>query len=138
MDAGMAIAASGMLAASENLTASASNTANMETTGPVPATSPLQAVPQTPESVYQAVTATTTSVPGGDVASSVSNTLPSYTLAYDPTAPFANLQGMVAAPNVDPVTEVTNQMSASMAFKANLAVFRVAEDNFKSLLDTLA
>lgn len=138
MDAGMAIAASGILAAAQNLTASASNIANMQTIGPVPATSPFQPVPQTPGSVYQAVSATTTTLPGGGVASSISNTLPSYTLAYDPMAPFANLQGMVAAPNVDPVSEVTNQISASLAFKADLAVFRVAEDNFKSLLDTLA
>jgi flagellar basal-body rod protein FlgC len=138
MDATMAIAASGMAAAAASLTASASNVANMETTGPVPATGPLQPIPQSAGSVYQPVSATLTSLPSGGVEAGISNTLPSYTLAYDPSAPFANLQGMVAAPNVDLASEAVNRMSASLAFRANLAVFKTAEKNFQSLLDTLA
>ena len=137
MDTAMAIAASGMAAASASLTASASNIANMNTTGPVPASGPNQPIPSN-AGVYQAVSTTTQAVAGGGVAATTSGTLPSYTLAYDPSAPFANLQGMVAAPNVDPVTEAVNQMSASLAFRANLAVFQTASKDFKSLLDTLA
>lgn len=138
MDDAMAIAASGMAAAQASLTASASNVANIETTGPVPATSPSQPVPQGAGNVYQPVSTTLTSLPSGGVQASLSNTLPSYTLAYDPSAPFANLQGMVAAPNVDLAAEAVNQMSASLAFRANLAVFKAADKTFKSLLDTLA
>jgi flagellar basal-body rod protein FlgC len=48
------------------------------------------------------------------------------------------MQGMVAAPNVDPASQVVNQMSASLAFRANLAVFKTADKTFQSLLDTLA
>jgi flagellar basal-body rod protein FlgC len=138
MDTTMAIAASGMAAAATSLTASASNIANMETVGPVPSGGPLQPVPSNSGGVYQAVSAPTQALPGGGVTAAISNTLPSYTLAYDPSAPFANLQGMVAAPNVDPVAEAVNQISASVAFRANLAVFETASKNFKSLLDTLA
>lgn len=134
----MAIAASGMAAASVSLTASASNIANMETVGPVPSTGPQQPVPSNSGGVYQAVSATTQALPGGGVTAAISNTRPGYTLAYDPSAPFANLQGMVAAPNVDPVAEAANRISAAAAFRANLAVFETANKNFKSLLDVLA
>jgi flagellar basal-body rod protein FlgC len=138
MDASMAIAASGMAAASASLTSSACNIANMQTTGPIPASGPDQPVPQNSGSLYQAVFVTSQALPGGGVTSASSNMLPSYTLAYDPSAPFANLQGMVAAPNVDPIAETVNQISASAAFRANLAVFEAANKNFKTLLDTLA
>jgi flagellar basal-body rod protein FlgC len=137
MDASMAIAASGMAAASASLTASASNIANMDTAGPVPAGGPSQPLPAN-SGVYQAVSANTQASPGGGATAAISNVLPSYTLAYDPSTPFANLQGMVAQPNVDLATETVNQMSASLAFRANLAVFETASKNFKSLLDTLA
>ena len=90
-------------------------------------------------SVYQAVSVTSQALAGGGVTSASSTILPSYTLAYDPSAPFANLQGMVAAPrNVDPVAETADQISASVAFRANLAVIEAANKNFKTLLDTLA
>ena len=137
MDDAMAIAASGLAAASASLTAGASNITNMETAGPVPATSPMQPLPAN-SGVYQPVSATTQALPGGGVVAAVSNTLPSYTLAYDPSAPFANLQGMVAAPNVDLAAQAVNQLSSALAFRANLAVFQVASNNFKTLLDILA
>jgi flagellar basal-body rod protein FlgC len=138
MESAMAIAASGMAAASTSIAVSASNIANMDSTGPVPATNPSQPVPQTPGSVYQPVSASLTASPGGGVQATTSNILPSYTLAYDPSAPFANLQGMVAAPNVDPVAETVDQISAAAAFQANLAVFKAADKDFNSLLDMLA
>jgi flagellar basal-body rod protein FlgC len=138
MDSAMAIAASGMAAASASIAVSASNIVNAESTGPVPPTSPSLPVPQTAGSVYQPVSAMLTASPGGGVQATTSITLPSYTLAYDPSAPFANLQGMVAAPNVDLASQAVDQISASTAFQANLAVFKVAERNFKSLLDMLA
>jgi len=134
----MPIAASGMAAASASLTASASNIANMQSDGPVPATGPLQPAPPTTGSVYQAVSASRQTSPGRGVTPLIFPTLPSYTLIYDPSAPYANLQGMVAAPNVDPATEAVNQISASAAFRANLAVFDSSSKDFQALLDMLA
>ena len=136
MDVTMAIAASGMAAALTSLTASASHIANVETIGPAPSGG--QPAPSNSGSVYQAISASPAALPGGGVATVVSGTLPGYALAYDPSAPFANLQGMVAAPNVDPVAETVKQISASAAFRANLAVFEAADRNAKSLLDSLA
>jgi flagellar basal-body rod protein FlgC len=138
MNTAMNIAVSGMLAASAGLNASASNLANFESDGPVPATSPQQPVAQAPGSVYQAVAATQTVQPGGGVTASVSPSLPSYALAYDPSAPFANMQGMVATPNVDPAQEVANQMMAALAYRANIATFKTAQQMEKALLDAVA
>jgi flagellar basal-body rod protein FlgC len=138
MNTAMNIAVSGMRAASTGLAASASNLANLESDGPVPATSPQQQVAQAPGSVYQPVAVTQTAQPGGGVTASVTPSLPSYALAYDPSAPFANMQGMVATPNVDPAQEIVNQMTASLAYRANIATFKTAQQMEKSLLDALA
>ena len=138
MNTAMNIAVSGMLAASAGLNASASNLANLESDGPVPATSPQQPVAPAPGSVYQPVHVTDAAQPGGGVSTTVSPSLPAYTLAYDPGAPFANMQGMVAAPNIDPAREVVNQITASLAYKANIATFKTAQQMEKTLLDALA
>jgi flagellar basal-body rod protein FlgC len=138
MNTAMNIAVSGMLAASTGFTASASNLANLESDGPVPATSPQQPVAQAPGSVYQPVAVTQMLEPGGGVSAAVTPSLPSYTLAYDSSAPFANVQGMVAQPNVDPAREIVNQMTASLAYRANIATFKTAQEMEKTLLDAMA
>lgn len=131
----MSIATSGLLAASTSLMGSASNIANMQTVGPVPATGPLQPVVQTPGSVYQPVAATQTTLPGGGVSAQLTPSMPAYVLAYDPSSPFANVQGMVAMPNVEPFRDEVNRMAASLAYKASLNVFKAADNSLKTLLD---
>jgi flagellar basal-body rod protein FlgC len=133
MNGAMNIAISGMLSASSSMTASASNIANMESLGPVPADGPQQPVAQTPGSVYQPVAVSQTATPGGGVSATVQPTTPSYTLAYDPSEPFANLQGMVAEPNIDPAQQVVNLVTASLAYKANIASLKAAESTFNAL-----
>ena len=64
--------------------------------------------------------------------------VPAYYLAYDPNAPFANLQGMVATPNVDLASEIANLNDAAIGFRANLAAFQASSRMFKSLLNTVA
>jgi flagellar basal-body rod protein FlgC len=135
VDDAMTIAASGMAAAMTSLTASASNVANADSAGPVPGFTPVNA--QSPASVYQPAVVIETSMAGGGVSATVTRSSPGTILSYDPTAPFANGQGMVAVPNVDFATEAVNQMSASMAFQANLKVFQAANRNLDSLLDIL-
>ena len=131
----MNIAVSGMQAATASLTVSASNTVNVFSGGPVPSTSPFQPVPQVPGNVYQAITASQSTLPGGGAQTTLSPTLPSYKLAYNPNAPFANMQGMVALPNVDPAREFVAQMAAQDYYKASLNVFKAADSTLKSLLD---
>lgn len=119
----MTIAASGMAAAMNSLTASASNLANAQNAGPV-------------GSAYQPAVVIQTSMSDGTVSARIIRP-PNYLLAYSPALPFANAQGMVAVPNVDQVVETVNQISASLAFRANLKVFKAAARNEKSLLDML-
>jgi len=123
MNGAMNIAISGMLSASSSMTASASNIANMESLGPVPAGGPQQPVAQTPGSVYQPVAVSQTATPGGGVSATVQPTTPSYTLAYDPSEPFAQ--------------QVVNLVTASLAYKANIASFKAAESTFNALLNTV-
>jgi len=46
---------------------------------------------------------------------------------YDPTHPDADEQGYVQYPNVNPVVEMTNMLSASRSYEANLAVIDTAK-----------
>jgi flagellar basal-body rod protein FlgC len=134
----MTIAASGMQAAVQSLTAIAANIANANSNGPVPSTPPTQAVVQASGSVYQPVVSVQSPLPGGGVTSSLQPSLPAYTLAYNPAAPYANMQGMVATPNVDMPSQIVGMMEAANSFRANLAVYRTSSRLFKSLLDTVA
>ena len=128
MDSAMRIAASGMAAAITSLTATASNVANAATTGPVPDGA------RPAENIYQPATVVATSLSDGGVAATVIRA-PSYSISYQPASPFANVQGMVAAPNIDLATQMVNQISASVAFRANAKVFLIAARNQKMLLD---
>jgi flagellar basal-body rod protein FlgC len=119
----MTIAASGMQAASQALFSVASNLANAATNGPVPTTPPSQPVPQMPGNVYQPTMAVQSTTPDGGVATSLQPSLPGYNLAYDAQAPYANMQGMIASPNVDLATQVVAQISAANSFRASGNVF---------------
>ena len=48
----------------------------------------------------------------------------------------ANMQGMVAA-NIDPAQQAVNMMTAALAYKANIATFKTAQQMEKTLLDTM-
>lgn len=134
----MTISASGMQAAMQTLSSVAENIANANSDGPVPNTPPTQAVAQTAGSVYQPTVSVQSAAPGGGVTTSLQPSLPAYNLAYDPQAPYANMQGMVATPNVDMASQIVTQIEAANSFRANLAVYKAASGLYKSLLDTLA
>jgi flagellar basal-body rod protein FlgC len=134
----MTISASGMQAAIQTLSSVAANLANANSDGPVPTTPPTQAVAQTAGSVYQPTISVQSAAPGGGVTASPQPSLPAYNLAYDPQAPYANMQGMVATPNVDMPTQILDQIEAVNSFRANLAVYKAASGLYKSLLDTVA
>ena len=48
-------------------------------------------------------------------------------LIYDPTNPMANGQGYVTMPNVDPVAETVNMLSASRSYQADVEVLNTAK-----------
>jgi len=56
-------------------------------------------------------------------------------LQYEPNSPFANEQGYVSMPNVNPVEEMVNMISASRAYQTNAEVMNTSKT---LLLKTLA
>lgn len=54
---------------------------------------------------------------------------------YDPGHPDADPQGYVALPNINPVEEMANLISAARSFQANLAAIAAARDMLQRSLD---
>jgi flagellar basal-body rod protein FlgC len=129
MSSVMSIAVSGMMAAQKRLEVSASNVANVSTTGP------LDVAPDDVRAAYAALRADQTETAGGGTAVKVSRASPSTTALSDPGSPFANADGLVAAPAVDLTNEAVQQLVARYSFAANAAVIRAEDKMTKSLFD---
>lgn len=56
---------------------------------------------------------------------------------YDPGHPDADAQGYVSLPNVNPVTEMVDLISASRAYEANVTAMQTAKSMFTKTLDLL-
>jgi flagellar basal-body rod protein FlgC len=117
-----AIALSGMQAAGLRLEAAAANIANELTGGPLPSSSSAAAYPP----AYAPVQVDQVALPGGGTRATTRPVSPAYVAVFDPTAPYADENGMVARPNVDLANELIQQMIARYSFAANAAVVRVA------------
>ena len=132
----LSIAASGMAAASQRLQVSAENIANTESDGPLPlAGAAVQAQypgAYVPQQLDQVAT------PGGGAGAVVVDVQPAAVAAYAPTAPFADNNGEVAAPNVDVANEAVQQATAAYDFAMNAQVMRVYSQMTKTLLDVQA
>jgi flagellar basal-body rod protein FlgC len=134
MSIALSIASSGMAAASLRLNVSAANVANALDTGALPtATGPSAA--SSPRA-YVPLRVDQVAVAGGGTIATVQPVAPSSVPSYEPTAPYADPNGMVAAPNVDFASEAVQQIMARYSFAMNAAVVRTDEKMFKSLLDT--
>jgi flagellar basal-body rod protein FlgC len=120
MDA-IGIARTGLDASMLRLTASASNIANAQSTGAVPGSG-------TGPAAYQPVRADLSPSAGGGVQARLVAADPAYRLTYDPASVQADGRGMVAAPNVDLTDELVEQISAKLAFEANLKVIATASE----------
>jgi flagellar basal-body rod protein FlgC len=133
-----AIASSGLAAQSQRLDASASNVANARTRGAVPnpdGTTPAgKSAAYQPIGVAQTALATGNNQPAGTRATFTPMT-PAYIPEYDPGDANANGDGLVAAPNVDLAGERVNQLQASAAYRANVAVVKTEDEMLKSMLD---
>jgi flagellar basal-body rod protein FlgC len=71
----------------------------------------------------------------GGTAARVTTVSPSYVASYDPGAPYADKNGMVAAPNVDLGNEIVQQITARYAFALNAKVMQVDSEMMRALLD---
>jgi flagellar basal-body rod protein FlgC len=124
----LAIAGSGMAAEAERLTAVASNIANANSVGPAPG------------SAYRAREVVFEAAPAGDddsesagvgmagvrVAAVVESAEPLHS-SYDPSSSFADANGYVTSPNVNPTEEMVNMISAQQDYQADLEAFNVAK-----------
>src|SRR5262249_7008348 len=127
MMSSLSIALSGLTASTRQLAASASNIANSRTTGPR-ASQPIQTVQQSLAGPGQA----------GGVIASDQPIDPSTVQEYDPSAPGANADGMVAAPNVDPIAETVAQMTALDSYELNLQVLEKSDRMLEDGIDIKA
>lgn len=130
------IALSGMNAAARRLEVSASNVANVMSTGALPNAD--GSLPAGAPQAYAPLELVQTASAGGGTQTTVTTAAPSTTALYDPQAPFANQDGLVAAPNVDLSQEFIGQMIASYSFAANAKVMKADDNMTRSLLNIMA
>ncbi len=128
-------AISGMNAAVAQMLNAATNIVNASSTGKLPAAENEKATSFAPQDVVIA------SNNEGDHHLGVTATRvprePSYYPMYDPQAPDANEQGLVAAPNVDIASEILDVMTAKIAYEASAKVIAAEKKTQETLLDTL-
>lgn len=136
----MRISASGLTAEHLRMSVIANNIANVNTTR-TPDGTPYRrqfvifAPVSAKESTRQATTRGGTA-PGSGVAvvGVVQDTLPPR-LVYDPGHPDANTEGYVALPNIDPVREMVDMISATRAYEANVTAINAAKTMAMRALD---
>ena len=121
-----AIAQSGLTAATLKLNSSASNLANAGDRSAVGAKG------------YQPTEVENSALPNGGVVAQAVTLSPGTTIIYDPTAAAANARGFVQAPEIDPITEVSNMLAAGRAFAFSVKVLKSADADEKTLLDLKA
>jgi flagellar basal-body rod protein FlgC len=134
MDPIFSIALSGLNAATLRLQVSASNVANADSAGALP--DPATGNPGTP-APFQPLQVTQQPLLSGGTSAATVPLTPAFTPSFSPDSPFANSEGLVAAPNVDLVSERLDQLAAANAYRANLRVLQVADELDKETIDSV-
>jgi flagellar basal-body rod protein FlgC len=75
--------------------------------------------------------------PGGVEVSGIVDDPTPNRMVYDPGHPDANAQGYVQMPNVNPVTEMVDLITASRSYEANVTAMQTAKQMFSKTLDLL-
>jgi flagellar basal-body rod protein FlgC len=134
----LSIALSGLRAQNTRLAATASNIANASTTGSVPGASPSAPA----STVYLPLRVNFTSVDSGGIGAGVAATVSpdpnGYSVIYDPSSPYANSEGNIAASAVDYAEEFVNLIETKAVWKANLSVIKTQDEMLGDLLDEIA
>lgn len=73
---------------------------------------------------------------GVRVAQVVKDNAPAHEV-FDPSNPFADENGVVKTPNVNPVYEMVDMMQATRSYQANLSVIQTANTTATKTLDLL-
>lgn len=74
---------------------------------------------------------------GGVQVSAIVNDKTPNQLVYDPSSPEANAKGYVEMPNVDTVTEMTDLISESRSYDADVTAMQTAKSMFNTTLGLL-
>jgi flagellar basal-body rod protein FlgC len=115
------VAGSAMTAQSQRMNVAASNLANADSvTGPDG--QPYRAR----QVVFEVASESPDDIGGVRVASVVEDPSP-VRMVFDPKNPRANPEGYVALPNISVVEEMTNMISASRSYQANVEVLNTAK-----------
>ncbi|MBA3581970.1 MAG: flagellar basal body rod protein FlgC [Gammaproteobacteria bacterium] len=119
------ISGSGMSAENLRLNMIASNIANAETV----ASSAADAY-KSKQPIFSTVmeNATEEQVQGGVATTAIVQSKAEHARQYEPENPLADKEGYVYASNVDPVTEMTNMISASRNYQNNVQVFNTSKE----------
>lgn len=132
------IAGSGMSAQTVRLNSTASNLANAETPAGSEADAfkaryPLFSAVEAQARLQFGESATTQSANGVQVNGIVESEKP-VQLRYEPEHPLADPEGYVYYPNVNVVEEMTNMISASRSFQANVDVMNATKTMMQRVL----
>jgi flagellar basal-body rod protein FlgC len=132
MDPVAAIALTGLNTAATRVQVSASNLANMDDAAPLPGSGVAGPAPFLPTRVE------TISLGAGGVQAQLSAAQPGTVPAYQPDSPYADRDGMVAEPDVDPASERVGQIQALQQYRASAALIAIDERMQKATLDLLS
>ncbi|MGJ4948795.1 flagellar basal body rod protein FlgC [Bradyrhizobium sp. HKCCYLS20291] len=127
------IAVSGMKAASQRLEVSASNVANAMSTGALPNAD--GTLPAGAPKAYDPLQLVQSDVAGGGTQATITKASQGTSASYQPSAPFANKDGLVAAPNVDLAEEMISQLVAKYSFAANAKVLKASDEMSRVVID---
>lgn len=123
------ISASAMSAQSQRMNVTASNLANADSVAG-PNDEPYRAK----QAIFEAQPMSAQGVGGVGVREVVDDPSP-MRMEYNPQSPMADEDGYVEMPNVDPVGEMVNMISASRSYQANVQVMNT---NKQLLMQTLS
>ena len=122
------IAGSALTAQSQRMNVSASNMANADSVA-----GPDGQVYKARQVIFKVDAPAGQDIGGVRVAGIVQDDAPVKRL-YQPTHPLADEQGFVSMPNVDPIAETVNMISASRSYQANVEVINTAKSLMQKTL----
>jgi len=130
------IALSGAVTQTQRLAASASNVANQRSTGPL---KPVEDGPR----AYQPIVAEQVAMAGPKGEPQGTRTVfrpanPAVRAEYQPDAPHADENGLIASPNVDVLRESVERVQALRGYQSNLATLRAADEMERQAIDLTA
>jgi flagellar basal-body rod protein FlgC len=139
---GLEISASGLTAERMRMDFTAQNLANAQTTRgadgqPYRRKEVVLAERQAPGSFGAALAGAMTPAGKGVEVTAIAEDQTPLKRVYDPSHPDADADGYVQMPNVDPVAEMVDLISAQRAYEANVTAMQAAKQMFSKTLELL-